>query len=145
MKNISRGLELTRTGQPSDAQRLRMVMETAINAKLDELHHEIDRSNTGGLMGYISQIAATAEAWDWVSDVYYDHGDTPTVLIAAPKYARHIDEYHEDMGPVLWWRDPIEEPPYVGTPHDDCFDETYEWWTPIDIPDMPEKNELKEQ
>jgi hypothetical protein len=31
---------------------------------------------------------------------------------------RPIEEYHEDMGPVLWWKFPIEEPPYVGTPND---------------------------
>lgn len=37
----------------------------------------------------------------------------PTRLVARP-----IDEYHEDMGPVLWWRFPIEEPPYCGSPLD---------------------------
>lgn len=138
MKNTSRGLELTRTGQLSDAQRLRMVMETAINAKLEELHHEIDRSNTGGLMGYIGQIAATAEIWDWASDVYYDFDDTPTVLIAVPKYVRHIDEWHDSMGPVLWWNDTPTSRPYVGTRHDEGFDVTYKWWSPIDTPEIPE-------
>lgn len=28
--------------------------------------------------------------------------------------ARPADEWHEDMGPVLWWTDPIDEPPHVG-------------------------------
>lgn len=37
---------------------------------------------------------------------------------APPAIARPIAEYHEDMGPVLWWTFPIEEPPYVGTPND---------------------------
>lgn len=32
--------------------------------------------------------------------------------------ARPLSEWHEDMGPMLWWRFPIEEPPYVGTPLD---------------------------
>lgn len=32
--------------------------------------------------------------------------------------ARPISEYHEDMGPVLWWKFPVDEPPYVGTPND---------------------------
>lgn len=32
--------------------------------------------------------------------------------------ARPLSEYHEDMGPVLWWRFPIDEPPYVGSPLD---------------------------
>lgn len=29
-----------------------------------------------------------------------------------------ISEYHEDMGCVLWWKFPIEEAPYVGSPND---------------------------
>lgn len=32
--------------------------------------------------------------------------------------ARPIEEYHEDMGDVLWWVFPITEPPYVGSPND---------------------------
>lgn len=32
--------------------------------------------------------------------------------------ARPLSEWHEDMGAVLWWRFPIEEPPYVGSPLD---------------------------
>lgn len=31
---------------------------------------------------------------------------------------RPADEYHEDMGSALWWKFPIEEPPYVGGPND---------------------------
>lgn len=31
---------------------------------------------------------------------------------------RPIEEYHEDMGTVLWWKFPIVEAPYVGTPND---------------------------
>ena len=32
---------------------------------------------------------------------------------------RPLAEWFEDDGVVLWWRFPIEEPPYVGTPLDD--------------------------
>ena len=32
--------------------------------------------------------------------------------------ARPLSEWHEDIGPVLWWRFPVVEPPYVGTPLD---------------------------
>lgn len=75
--------------------------------------------------------------------------------------ARPIDEYHEDMGDVLWWKFPIVEPPYVGSPldlghaiefevRDPKRSTTYMrnvggWpgyhthWTPITIPDQPEK------
>jgi hypothetical protein len=31
---------------------------------------------------------------------------------------RPFSEYHEDMGNVLWWKFPIEEPPYCGSPLD---------------------------
>jgi hypothetical protein len=29
-----------------------------------------------------------------------------------------VSEWHEDIGDALWWRFPIEEPPYVGSPLD---------------------------
>ncbi len=29
---------------------------------------------------------------------------------------RHIDEWSEDDGTVLWWTNPISEPPYLGSP-----------------------------
>jgi hypothetical protein len=32
--------------------------------------------------------------------------------------ARPISEYHEDMGDVLWWKFPVVEAPYVGSPND---------------------------
>lgn len=31
---------------------------------------------------------------------------------------RPFAEWHEDHGDVLWWRFPVSEPPYVGTPLD---------------------------
>lgn len=31
---------------------------------------------------------------------------------------RPLSEWNEEDGDVLWWRFPIEEPPYVGTPLD---------------------------
>lgn len=31
---------------------------------------------------------------------------------------RPLSTWHEDIGPVLWWRFPIDEPPYIGTPLD---------------------------
>lgn len=30
---------------------------------------------------------------------------------------RPIEEYHEDLGNVLWWTYPICEPPYYGSPN----------------------------
>ena len=42
-------------------------------------------------------------------------------LRAVPSETRRLykaEEWHEDMGDVLWWRLPVEEPPYVGSPLD---------------------------
>ena len=36
----------------------------------------------------------------------------------APEVAIPGEQWHEDDGPVLWWRFPIVEPPYSGTPND---------------------------
>ena len=32
--------------------------------------------------------------------------------------ARPLAEWNEDEGPVLWWKFPVSEPPYVGSPLD---------------------------
>lgn len=31
---------------------------------------------------------------------------------------RPLEEWHEDLGNCLWWKFPIDEPPYVGSPLD---------------------------
>ena len=48
--------------------------------------------------------------------------------------ARPIEEWHEDFGFVLWWKFPIEEPPYVGCPLDEDWPGYHTHWTPIPIP-----------
>lgn len=74
---------------------------------------------------------------------------------------RPLAEWHEDIGPVLWWRFPLEEPPYVGSPLDlgypvavciydalgrqvgEARADVGGWpgyhthWTPIPMPQMP--------
>lgn len=72
---------------------------------------------------------------------------------------RTLSEWSEEDGDVLWWRFPIEEPPYVGTPLDQgqCVEVTaraygvnrlmrfdvggwpgyHTHWTPIPMPTLP--------
>ncbi len=51
---------------------------------------------------------------------------------------RPVSEWHEDMGDVLWWRFPIEEPPYVGHPNcDDWVDDYHTHWTPLPKVESP--------
>lgn len=44
-------------------------------------------------------------------------------------------EWHEDLGEVLWWVLPVQEPPYVGSPLEDGWEDGYyTHFTPILAP-----------
>lgn len=51
--------------------------------------------------------------------------------------ARPGEEYHEDMGNMLWWRFPIDEPPYAGMPGDSDWPGYHTHFTPIPMPLPP--------
>ncbi|EPH14697.1 hypothetical protein HMPREF1484_02006 [Dermabacter sp. HFH0086] len=138
MENTSRGLELTHTDWGSDAQLLFNTVRTAVLTRATELKRQIESGTPGNSIFHANTIAAISEIWFWTHKVSCDYEDTPAVLIAVPKYARHISEWREEDGPVLWWRDTPTARPYVGTRHDKGFDVTYKWWSPIDIPEIPE-------
>ena len=53
---------------------------------------------------------------------------------AGRDIARPLDEYHEDLGPVLWWTLPVREPPYVGTTLDIGFPDGLTHFTPCRDP-----------
>jgi hypothetical protein len=44
--------------------------------------------------------------------------------------------WHEEDGPVLWWKFTVVEPPYVGTPLDDDFPKGVTHFTPFVVPIM---------
>lgn len=48
--------------------------------------------------------------------------------------ARPLAEWHEDHGDCLWWKFPVVEPPYVGSPLDDDFPDYLTHWTRIVVP-----------
>lgn len=57
--------------------------------------------------------------------------------VAELRKLHPIDAYHEDFGNVLWWKVPIQEPPYCGTPLDSDFpNDYYTHWSKL-----PEVNE----
>ena len=82
---------------------------------------ELLRGNSGnvGDIGELLQIAA---------DVIDNLSATPLLC------ARPADEWHEDLGPAIWWSFPIEEPPFCGTPNDSDWPGGYTHWSPIPIP-----------
>ena len=63
-----------------------------------------------------------------------------TKLEEPQKVIAHLAEkWHEDIGPVLWWDFPVEEPPYCGTPLDDDFPKYKRHFTELHIPDEVEE------
>lgn len=50
--------------------------------------------------------------------------------LALPK-----SEWHEDFGPVVWWRFPLEEMPWIGSPGDSDWYDHYTHWTAL--PPLP--------
>lgn len=45
--------------------------------------------------------------------------------------ARPLSAWTEEDGSVLWWKFPVNEPPYVGDPTDDNWPGYHTHWTPI--------------
>lgn len=45
-----------------------------------------------------------------------------------------LEEWHEDIGPVLWWTNPVSEPPYVGSPLDAGWPGYHTHWTEFECP-----------
>jgi hypothetical protein len=54
---------------------------------------------------------------------------------AAVDGARPLDEWHEDDGPVVWWKFPVDEPAWIGTPLDSDWPGYHTHWTPH--PEVP--------
>jgi hypothetical protein len=48
-----------------------------------------------------------------------------------------LDEWHEDDGDMLWWRFPVEEPPWCGTPTQSDWPGYHTHFTPIIVPSAP--------
>jgi hypothetical protein len=70
--------------------------------------------------------------------------NNPAALAQPEPVARPEDEYHEDMGAVLWWRFPIDEPPYCGSPLDSEWPGYHTHFTPLGPMPIPANNTKEE-
>ena len=70
---------------------------------------------------------------DWEESASYliSHG------VTVQECTRPLEEWHEDYGDVLWWKFPVDEPPFVGSPLDEHWPAYHTHWTPIPIPQPP--------
>lgn len=57
--------------------------------------------------------------------------------VTVQESVRPLEEWWEAYGDVLWWKFPIEEPPYVGSPLDENWPGYHTHWTPIPLPEPP--------
>lgn len=86
------------------------------------------------------QVCAGIETSIYPGDVWTQKNQELKDLLTP----RPLSEWHEDFGPVLWWRFPIVEPPYVGSPLDDDFlEDYYDGWTRLPEPFDPPAKETK--
>ncbi len=58
----------------------------------------------------------------------------PAVDVLDALRPRPLDDWHEDIGEVLWWKFPLVEPPYVGSPLSTEWPGYHTHWTPIQVP-----------
>lgn len=80
---------------------------------------------------------AQGEAGSIAIDLGHFRALVDEVRAGRTAVARERDAWTEEDGFVLWWRFPIEEPPYSGNPLCDDFPEYVTHWTPIVIPVLP--------
>lgn len=66
-------------------------------------------------------------------DLIFKTGDTLNLAIDTvrpPETARLLSEWHEDHGPVTWWKLPVDEPAWIGSPLDSDWPGYHTHWTP---------------
>jgi hypothetical protein len=55
----------------------------------------------------------------------------------AAKEAQPLSKWHEDVGNVLWWTFPVNEPPWCGQPSDSDWPGYHTHWTRLLVPGLP--------
>lgn len=76
-----------------------------------------------------------------VERLQYTLEDVIAINLMEKQIPLPLEEWHEDYGDCLWWRFPIEEPPYCGNPLDSEWQEKnygdyYTHFTRLIIPEL---------
>lgn len=110
------------------------------------LNHLLDIADRGSLFrvaGGMSVLLAPAnKIVDPESDTLEHHPERKAMHgeLERLREAKPEAEWHEGIGPVLWWRFPVDEPPYCGTPLDSSWPGYHTHWTPLLAPALPAAN-----
>lgn len=99
----------------------------------DPINPYVTESQIGAVLGYLKDVRAWKDRYFRLLHCYGDaEFRIMTFTTPLPR-----TEWHEKHGAVLWWRFPISEPPYVGTPLDDDFPDYVTHWTVMPVPSEP--------
>lgn len=107
----------------------------ATDEELIEIAHELRKTAEYLQLGcgWARAVRAIESAANLIEGDILQRLAPPAVPVARPE-----DEYHEDMGAVLWWRFPIDEPPYCGSPLDSEWPGYHTHFTPLGPMPTPE-------
>lgn len=84
-------------------------------------------SEKDGAIALHNRIAlAVREATDW-----RQRAEAAEAEVERLHTARPLSEWHEDYGEVLWWRLPVDEPPFCGSPLGSDWPGYHTHWTPM--------------
>ena len=116
------------------------ILQPGDTRPLPERVHDLVKQLERKQQGRVA-VVTTKVSWELEPDGEFLHGvkhglDRAWAEVAV---ARPISEYHEDFGEVLWWRFPVDEPPYVGRPDDSGWPDPpyHTHWTQILVPQDP--------
>jgi hypothetical protein len=70
-------------------------------------------------------------ARDLLADDLLAANDRTRMAREAYQVPLPLSEWHEDLGPVLWWFFPVEEAPFCGSPGDSDWPGYHTHWTPL--------------
>lgn len=71
-------------------------------------------------------------------------GAALSACVAECPVARPLDDWHEDMGCVVWWKFPIDEPAWIGQPGDSDWPGYHTHFTPHpEVPTPPSTTETE--
>ena len=108
----------------------------------------IDRLEVGETVWVKATVDRINNEWKYImampntSSVYLLDGNDEISLTEpqGEKVEAHLAEHwNEDIGDVLWWNFPVEEPPYCGTPLDERFPKHKTHFTTVVMPSEIEK------
>lgn len=118
------------------------MYQPVIELLMTDIQHQIAKQQDEEIYKAVLHFVPNVDKEELMRALNYDRQQYEKGYLdgkADAAEARPIDEWDEDMGDVLWWKFPIEEAPYVGSPLDAAWPGYHTHWTPIPIPKEVER------